>query len=277
MHGTIISSVRDRAAAAACGLALVAAALVGLRAQTPTAEAHGAKIWIGRAAEMESYLAKAEIDRVEGTSVGVTRPRHVFLKAGGPFAEMTWKPLAPGMYGGYRESYKSEIAAYEIDRLLELDMVPPTIERTIDGEVGAAVMWINGARTFKELGGAPRAPERYLASWNRQLVRAKMFDDLIGNPDPNLGNWLVDAEWNVILIDHSRALVTGTKLTHELTRVHEDLWNRMVALSEQQLVSSPAGRWLDRDQIRAMLERREKMQKVVADLVKRKASAAYVP
>ena len=30
-----------------------------------------------------------------------------------------------------------------------------------------------------------------------------MFDNLIGNIDPNLGNWLLDEEWNIILIDHS--------------------------------------------------------------------------
>ena len=31
-----------------------------------------------------------------------------------------------------------------------------------------------------------------------QITRAKMFDNLIGNLDPNLGNWLVDPEWNLI-------------------------------------------------------------------------------
>ena len=35
---------------------------------------------------------------------------------------------------GYWESYKSEIAAYELDKLLGLDMIPPTVERRVQGE-----------------------------------------------------------------------------------------------------------------------------------------------
>ena len=40
------------------------------------------------------------------------------------------------------ESYKAEIAAYRLDRLLDLHMVPPIVERELDGRTGAAVMWI---------------------------------------------------------------------------------------------------------------------------------------
>jgi hypothetical protein len=265
-----------RHAVVVAGGALAIGAVLTLHAQQTVAGSNGAKIWIGRAPEMEAYLATAEVDRMEQTSVGVTRPRRVFLKGTGPFSEMVWKPLPPGRYGGYYESYRSEIAAYEIDKLLALNMVPPKVERTIDREVGAAVMWIS-AKSFKELGGAPNAPPQYRASWNRQLVHAKMFDNLIGNPDPNLGNWLVDAEWNVILIDHSRAFGTAKDLTHELTRIEKELWNRITALTEEQVAASPIGRWLDARQIRAMFARRASMQKVVDRLVKRNGAAAYVP
>ena len=61
---------------------------------------------------------------------------------------MAWKVLPPGTYNGFHESYKTEIAAYEMDKLLDLNMVPPTIERTIDKQTGAAVMWINGTKNF---------------------------------------------------------------------------------------------------------------------------------
>ena len=39
-----------------------------------------------------------------------------------------------------------------------------------------------------------------------------MFDNLIGNIDPNLGNWLVDPSWNLILIDLTRAFTTTKEL-----------------------------------------------------------------
>ena len=47
------------------------------------------------------------------------------LPPGGPVARMAWRPLPPGVHRGFRESYKTEIAAYELDKLLKLDMVPP--------------------------------------------------------------------------------------------------------------------------------------------------------
>jgi hypothetical protein len=268
------STRRHAVVVAVCALTI--GAVLPLDALQTAAASNGAKIWIGRAAEMEAYLATAEVGRMEQTSVGVTRPHRVFLNGTGPFSEMVWKPLSPGRYGGYYESYRSEIAAYELDKLLALNMVPPTVERTIDRKVGAAVMWIS-ARSFKELGGAPSAPPQYQTSWNRQLVHAKIFDNLIGNPDPNLGNWLVDGEWNVILIDHSRAFGTGKDLTHQITRIEKELWNRITALTEEQVAASPVGRWLDAGQIRAMFARRASIQKVVDALVKKNGAAAYVP
>ena len=72
------------------------------------------------------------------------------------------------------------------------------------------------------------APPAHFASWNRQLAMAKMFDNLIGNLDPNLGNWLVDPAWNLILIDHTRAFTTDKNMVHkEMDRIDGALWDKM--------------------------------------------------
>ena len=115
----------------------------------------GAKTWIGHAQEMEDFIKGAEVASMKGTSVGVTHPNHAILAPGGPVSDIAWKPLKPGRYEGYFESYKSEIAAYEVDKLLGLNMVPPTVEKRVNGDLGAAVMWVKGAQTFKEMGGVP--------------------------------------------------------------------------------------------------------------------------
>lgn len=274
-HGGIMTLVRRRSALALAALAVTLS--FGALCAQETAPAVGAKTWIGRAPEMEAFLKTADVDHMEGTAVGVTKPRHVFLKPGGPFGEMAWKVLPPGMYNGYHESYKTEIAAYEIDKLLQLNMVPPTVERTLNGQTGAAVMWVAGTKNFKEMGGVPTPPGRFMTEWNRELVDAKMFDDLIGNSDPNLGNWLVDSEWNIILIDHSRSFGTDKTLTHELARIHRGLWDRILALTEDQVAASPAAHFLEKKEIHAIFERRAAMQKVVDKLVKTKGEAAYVP
>ncbi len=226
-----------------------------------------AKIWLGRAGEIEEYLKTADVVKIENLSTGVTKPRKAELAPGGPVAAFAWKAIRPGRYGDFWESYKSEIAAYELDKLLGLGMVPPTVERKVKGENGAAVMWASPTSSFKELGGVPGLkgvkgpPPAQAVAWSLQLTRAKMFDDLIGNIDPNLGNWLVDPAWNLVLIDHTRAFTATTALYHQLIAVDPELWDKMKALDEPGLTAA-LGAWLGKGEIKAMLQRRDKMQKM---------------
>jgi len=251
-----MNEMRHRTARAACWI------VTALAAFAATSVTH----W---ATEIEADLRTARIVRTERTERGVTQPARAFFEAGGPVTSMTWKALPPGRSRGFYESYKSEIAAYDIDKLLELDMVPPKVERDVDGVTGVAVMWVEPTKSFAALGGIPKPPPARLEKWNRELIRAKMFHNLIGDIDPNLGNWLVDPAWNVILIDQSRALTTTTKLVHQLQRIDQPLWERMRALSEDGLARA-LSQWLDRDQIRALLDRRTGMQEQIDRLVRAK-------
>jgi hypothetical protein len=124
-----------------------------------------AKTWSDRAGEIEEYLKSAEVVKMEDLSVGVTKPKKATLATGGLVEFMAWKPIKPGRYSGYYESYKSEIAAYELDKMLGLGMVPPTVEKRVKGELGAAVMWVSPTKSFKDLGGPPAPPPAKQSSW----------------------------------------------------------------------------------------------------------------
>ena len=254
---------------------LLRAVLLVLFAATP-ALAHAqepagsANIWEGRHAEIEAFLRSAPFVKIEEVPIGVTRPKRGYFEPGGLVASAAWKVLPPGRPAGYWESYKSEIAAYELDKLLGLGMVPPAVEKRWKGDLGAAVLWVSPVRPWRQVENLPK-PQK----WSRIAVRMKMFDNLICNTDRNAGNLLVDNDWNLYLIDHSRAFITDKKLVSVMTRVDREMWDKILALDEPTLQAA-LGKWLDRGSIRAMLRRRDAMKTVVDALVAKSGEAAYI-
>jgi hypothetical protein len=261
-------------ASLAAVLLLSPSSVAPLVAQAPAAApAVSAKTWVGKYAEYEEYLRTAEIERMEDIGIGVTRPRRAYLKPGGLFESMAWKPLKPGIQRGYWESYKAEIAAYEIDKLLQLRMVPPAVERRVDGELGAAVMWVAPVKMWKM--DDPQMPQGFKTM--REVVRMKMLDNFIGNIDRNAGNLLSDPAWNLILIDHSRALTPKKDLPVKLGRIDRLIWERMNALTEESLTAA-VGQWLSKAEIKGILDRRQNMKKEIDAMVSKSGEAnVYLP
>ena len=224
--------------------------------------------WLGQEQRIEEHLRNAAITSIEDIGTGVTRPRRAYLAPSEPVESVAWKVLPPGRRGGFWESYKSEIAAYELDRLLNMHMVPPTVERRIGDETGAAVMWVTGMKSVKQLGGkVPSGPE-----WGKPIRQMLMFDNLIRNIDRNAGNILIGRPGDVILIDHSRAFTTDKKLQNKMERVDAELWERMQTLTRENLARA-LGRWLDEDAIAAIIERRDAMAATIDQLVAKKGRA----
>ncbi len=257
-----------RVRAAAALLVLLVLVVSGTSAQSPQAAAapQFQRAFDGREPQIEEFMKTGEIERFKNVALGVTHPSRAWFKPGGPVTSVAWKPLKPGIYNGYFESYKSEIAAYEMDKLLGLHMVAPAVERTIDGVAGALIMWIDDVRMWKELGSKPAS-----IAWSTQMVRMEMFDALIGNIDRNAGNILVDNRWTVYLIDHSRAYVTAKEPPAKFGHVDRALWERIQALDEARLQQT-LGRWVDKNAITAILERRTRMAKAIDKLVKEKGA-----
>ena len=220
--------------------------------------------WIGHEAEIEKFLAEAKILKMDSVPIGVTKPQRATLEPGGPVGRFAWKALRPGYSKGFMESYKSEIAAYKIDRMLELNMVPPIVERKIDGQNGAAVMWIENTKPWS-VEKPPQGPE---PKWSIQLTRMKMLDLLIANIDRNQGNLIYDNDWHLFLIDHSRAFISKKDLKGiaPLGRVDRALWNKMEALTLESLEAG-LGEWVSTNDKKAILLRRDKMALEIKELI----------
>ena len=222
------------------------------QAQIP-ADQPGAKTWVGRNEEIEEYLKTAECVTIRLVTPNLAQ---CTLRPGGPVARMAWKTRPPGTYRGFRESYKTEIAAYELDKLLKMDMVPPTVERQLEGSKGAAQQWVENVVDAADQ-AIPAGESR--VRWEGQLVRMTMFDNLIGNRDRNKRNMLRDNAGGLILVDHGRAFAVEPLLFQKMSAIDEAYWTRIELLSRAQL-DGALQPWLDPQEINAILERREKMR-----------------
>ncbi len=240
-------------------------------ATAPKTAAECSLNWLGHEAEIETFLAEAKILKMDAVPIGVTKPQRATLEPGGPVGRFAWKALRPGYSKGFMESYKSEIAAYKMDRMLELNMVPPIVERKIDGQSGAAVMWIENTKPWS-VEKPPQGPE---PKWSIQLTKMKMLDLLIANIDRNQGNLIYDNDWHLFLIDHSRAFISKRDLKGiaPLGRVDRALWNKMQALTLESLEAG-LGEWVSTNDKKAILIRRDKMAEVIKDLIAKRGEAS---
>jgi len=234
--------------------------------------------WVGSPDTIAEYIRGAAIQKIEAIPVGVTKPQRAILVPGGPVGSLVVKDLPPGRKGGYWESYRSEIAAYELDRMLELNMVPPTVEKRVNGTTMSAQMFVERCVWLKELKGQ-QAPD--IEAWNRQVHRHRVFDNLIANIDRNAGNLLVyrtpvdsaqgRRDWHLVLVDHSRCFTTTKKMQFPMTKIDRPLFDRLKAL-DKPMLEARLGRLIHG--IDTLLARRDAIVRHFEELAGLKGEAA---
>jgi hypothetical protein len=234
------------------------------------------RIWLGRHAEFEEFLKVAKIDRVTDVPIGVTKPRRAYFSPGGLAESAVVKDLQPGRKSGYWESYKSEIAAYELDKLLELDMVPPTVERRVDGQMMSAQLWIHGLVEAASLNGKP-SPDAL--GYNRQLYRQRVYDNLIANIDENKGNLLVFQTpklWELVLVDHSRCFTETSKMQFPMTKIDRAFFEKLKALDAGTVTAKIGPYVLDKG--KSVMKRRDLIVQEFEKLAAKNGEAAvFIP
>ncbi|HLF12783.1 MAG TPA: metallophosphoesterase [Gammaproteobacteria bacterium] len=151
-----------------------------------------------------------------------------------------------------------ELAAYRLDRLLDLDLVPPTVPRRILDQEGALQLSYpdavsESARVERRLG---------LGTWcpvNPQLQLMYAFDALIHNTGRTRDSVFFRLEIpDLKLVGHQRAFGAERGLREgigELTPTPA-LVEALTALNEERLEAT-LGTWLSGAQIRALLARRD--------------------
>lgn len=159
----------------------------------------------------EQFLQQAEVVSVRSGEIGSLR---AILRRGGLAHDAGIHIVdeagpngdqAATLEADVKGSYKHDVAAYRLDRLLGLGMVPVTVLRE-HGRKPAAFAWsVDDLLMTERQRYVARSRPPDVASWNRQLAEVAIFDQLISNLDRNAGNLLIDRGWQLWLTGHSRA------------------------------------------------------------------------
>jgi hypothetical protein len=229
--------------------------------------------------QIKQFLLTAKVTGSKQASKGITHTYRLTLTDGtlthdGSFQAIDeHKPtmeLATGTELNFVDSYKYNIAAYELAVLLGMDdIVPVYVERKWDGKTGSLSwwlpVWMDEVERHKQKLTAPDAE-----GWNNQMYKIRVLDQLVSDSDPNLTNVLIGKNWEIWRIDFTRAfrLNKDPKDPKELVRCDRQLLAKLKALDGNTL-SERTKHFLNKDEVKAVMSRRDKIvahfQQLVAE------------
>jgi hypothetical protein len=244
--------------------------------------------------DWEEFLRTAEIAASKPIGEGVTKPWRLTLQKGDIRHDAAWKNVDETVENRGEwalDSWKSEIAAYRLDKLIGLNLVPPCVERefapppSTRKRKGALSYWAESRMNYLKMQEEKIEfpPERALDA-DRMKYLVRLWDCLTANADRTQQNILLTEDWRTILIDHSRAfqpdavyakqLVFGTDGMQRLEDgrpflirlVPRALYERILALDAKK-IKDAVGDYLSDRQIKGIVSRVALLRKEIEAMV----------
>jgi hypothetical protein len=220
--------------------------------------------------QIKHFLLTAKVVGSKQSSKGITSPWRLTLSDGtlthdASFQKVDQHKASATMASGRTEmnfvdSYKYNIAAYAVAELVGLDdMMPVYVERSWKGDPGSLSWWLpvkmdEDERVKQKI--APPDPD----SWDNQMYKVRVFDQLVYDDDPNLTNVLISADWKIYRVDFSRAFRPSKDLRNpkDLVRCDRQLFEKLKVL-DANAVAEKTKRYLTKDEVKAVMARRDKI------------------
>jgi hypothetical protein len=220
--------------------------------------------------QIKVFLQTAEVIKSKPSAKGVTHPWRLTLSNGTITHDASFQPIdehtsemkleSGKVEFGFVDSYKYNIAAYQLAELIGLDdMLPVYVERKWQGKTGSLSWWLpvkmdDADRVEKKI----EAPDT--DKWNKQMYRVRVFDELVYDTDPNLTNVLIGEDWTIWRIDFSRAFRTNKDLRgpKNLVKCDRQLFEQLKALKADQLTEKTK-RYLTKSEVNGVMARRDKI------------------
>ena len=166
-----------------------------------------------------------------------------------------------------RRNYRLNVAAYELDKLIGLNLVPATVERPVNGRPASVTWWLDDFAMNEVDRRRKGIDPPVQGAWDRQVQAVRVFDELISNtyrdPAPPLylnsvwDNLLITTDWTIWITDHTGAFRTRQVLQDPETLVQcpRSVLGRLRALNRPRLQQA-LERYLSSQQLDALEVRR---------------------
>jgi hypothetical protein len=260
---------RRRPASFLCVVAAVwicQAMLAGQAPPAPPAQAAAAPASTLSCAQMETFLKTAKVVSQRELPVGVTVPSRATLDDGTMRHDASVQTVdirsttfqgSLGTELNFRDTWQFNVAGYELAKLLQLNMVPPYVERRVAGKDASVSWWVSDAMMERDRYKKKIQPPNP-AKWNDQMFAARLFHELIADTDFNMTNVLITKDWRVWMIDFSRAFRITKTLQNpkRVTKADRTVLANMRGLTADML-QQKLGRWLGKLELEGLLARRD--------------------
>jgi hypothetical protein len=237
--------------------------------------------------QIKEFLLTAKIVDARPAHKGTTHTLRLTLTDGKLTHDAHFQPIDEHktnvqMASGHTElnfvdSYKYNIAAYALAEMLGVDdMVPVYVERKYKGDPGSFSWWLpvkmDEEQRVKQKVEVPN-PD----AWNDQMYRIRVFDQLIYDDDANLTNIVIGEDWKIWRIDFSRAfrLYKTLRNPDDLVRCDRRLLEKLKTL-DGNLLAEKTKHYLTKDEVKAVMARRDKIVARFQQLVSEKGEAAIL-
>jgi hypothetical protein len=235
--------------------------------------------------QIRDFLLTAKVVKSKSIPTGVTRPVRLTLSNGtlthdAAFSAVDEHRNIERFSSGrveldFVDSYKYSLAAYKLAELVGLDaMMPVHVERAWEGRKGALAWWVDGVQMTEGERLKKRIEVPNPGKWNEQMYRMRVFSQLVADTDRNVGNILIDADWNLWMIDFTRAFRRGrTLLTPgDLKKCDRQLLAKLRGLTAED-VAAATRPYIAGAEIEALLIRRDLIVALFDKLVAEKGDA----
>jgi hypothetical protein len=230
--------------------------------------------------QIKHFLLTAKVVTEHAAKKGITHTLRLTLSDGTVTHDASFQSidehktsmqLAAGTQLNFVDSYRYNLAAYELAEMIGIDnMLPVYVERKWKGDTGSLSWWLPVKMDEAERYARKISPPD-LDAWNHQMYKIRVFDELIYDTDANLTNVLIGQNWEIWRIDFTRAFRTERELkdTKNLTNCDRQLFERLKALDASALAASTKG-YLTKFEVEGVMARRDKIVAQFQKLISQK-------